>query len=200
MTSESESKARQNFESLFGTPSAPRRIEEERALDAHPGGKDPSQALFDVPTHVVPPMDTVAGSFMNLLLRKRKRTSVDEGGADVNGTDEVATAMSVDLVDETVSTSEKVNAKVAERLPDGVKGGSDLGFLVDYFRRGKTPEILKNRATEKMKKKSKKASKKNGSAEASNAVQANDEVHQPVAKRKKMKKSSKKKDSSGAKA
>jgi hypothetical protein len=116
------------------------------------GGKDPSAALFDVPTHVVPPMDKVAGTFMGLVLRKRKRSDEqDDDGNDGAGAASPSSTPALGAAQTHVaggSGGGKVNASTAsaDALPSvGVAGGSsDLGFLVDFFKRGKTPEVLRN--------------------------------------------------------
>jgi len=148
--------ARRSYEALFGKHSTALAAaggefddavgEEFMKLDAVRGGKDPSQALFDVPAHVVPPIDMVAGSFMGLLLRKRKRTDADAPEAVVDSEDAASANGEASDVDEekgnTVAAAAAVPASAA--LPDAVAGGSDLGFLVDFFKRGKTPEVLRN--------------------------------------------------------
>lgn len=205
LASDVDGLARQGYESLFGGQMAPDADDsgEGRSLDAFRGGKDPSQMLFDVPTHVVPPMDTVAGSFMNLLLRKRKRTDADAAAAEATPAEDAGddTIMSVDPP---VVVPYGAMTRPVDALPGTVAGGSDLGFLVDFFKRGKTPEMLRNansapsekKQSTKLKKRSKKGSKK-GMPDVEPVASTG--LH-PLSKRKKLKMSRKRSDGSNSAA
>jgi hypothetical protein len=213
LASDVDGLARQGYESLFGGQMAPDADDsgEGRSLDAVRGGKDPSQMLFDVPTHVVPPMDTVAGSFMNLLLRKRKRTDADAAAAEATPAEDAGddTIMSADPP---VVVPYGAMTRPVDALPGTVAGGSDLGFLVDFFKRGKTPEMLRNansapsekKQSTKLKKRSKKGSKKgmpvDHSAPPTNVEPVASTGLHPLSKRKKLKMSRKRSDGSNSAA
>lgn len=181
------------YEQIFGQKSEDSEVEKPVADfgNFELRGEDPASALFDVPAHVLPPMDTVASKFIDTLLRKRSKPpdqganvevtdSMEDGGDYNSGVraehDGIAVQDSPSL-----QSNASVNVKNATVHHDEPSvehsTASEMQFLVDFFQRGKVPVFLVPTKKEKKRKRSKSDDpQKNSSASVDDVPRKEDTI------------------------
>ena len=153
------------YEQIFGARSEvaelPKAASAFGNLDTR--GKDPASILFDVPAHVLPPMDTIAGKFIDMLLRKRgdanAAAAVEDSGSASEDEDEdegegEGEGMQEDADEDAAPIAAAAAAGSKPEPVGGADGGTlaaveikrssetELQFLVDFFQRGRVPVPL----------------------------------------------------------